>query len=183
MGKSTRRGLKALICSLSLPDPGHLPLRPDGPEPHPHLTAQHGSACKHCGLRSTSEKVLVTHIKAVHKDTLAIAVNQKHHWLRDPIQEGIHFRSWAANDVRRSWIIDKERSGLGLISSNALLQASPDAVKKFAQQLFTEGLGRLDEQSGEQSGEQRPLHTSTPASSVLLTNWMQRTGKHNRPPR
>jgi hypothetical protein len=105
VSKSTRRGLKALICSLSLPDPENLPLRPDGSEPHPHLATQRGSACKHCGLRSTSDRVLVAHIRTEHKDKIKLAARQKHYWLRDHIQEGLLFQSWAAKDVRRSWII------------------------------------------------------------------------------
>jgi hypothetical protein len=58
--KPARRGLKSLICFLNLPNPETLPLRPDGSPPHPHLTVHKGSACKHCGLRSVSEKVLLT---------------------------------------------------------------------------------------------------------------------------
>ncbi|KAH7021876.1 hypothetical protein EDB80DRAFT_877436 [Ilyonectria destructans] len=90
--KSARYSLKPLIASFNLPDPDTLPLRPDGSRPHLHLAIQTGSACKHCSLHSTSEKVLATHLKACHHDKIRIAAGQqKHHWLRDHIKEGLAF--------------------------------------------------------------------------------------------
>lgn len=85
VSKPARRGLKAVLSLWSLPDPGSLPLRPDGSRPHPHLAIQRGSACKHCGLRSISDKVLATHVRTYHSDKIQIATRLGRHWLRDHI--------------------------------------------------------------------------------------------------
>ncbi|KAJ0131131.1 Uncharacterized protein HZ326_25766, partial [Fusarium oxysporum f. sp. albedinis] len=75
--KSARRGLKPLIYSLTLPNPETLPLRPNGSPPHPNLTVYKGSACKHCGLRSISEKVLLAHVKSKHSKDIKLAARQQ----------------------------------------------------------------------------------------------------------
>ncbi|RYC79901.1 hypothetical protein BFJ63_vAg17214 [Fusarium oxysporum f. sp. narcissi] len=74
--KSARRGLKPLIYSLNLPNPETLPLRPNGSPPHPNLTVYKGSACKHCGLRSISEKVLLAHVKTKHSKEIKLAARR-----------------------------------------------------------------------------------------------------------
>ncbi|KAH7169554.1 hypothetical protein DER46DRAFT_600514, partial [Fusarium sp. MPI-SDFR-AT-0072] len=75
--KSARRGLKPLIYSLNLPNPETLPLPTNGSLPHPNLTVCKVSACKHCGLRSNSEKVLVAHMmKAKHSKDIKLEAQQ-----------------------------------------------------------------------------------------------------------
>ncbi|KAG4279075.1 hypothetical protein FPRO04_13760 [Fusarium proliferatum] len=172
--KSARRGLKPLIYSLNLPNPETLPLRPNGSPPHPYLTVYKGSACKHCGLRSISEKVLLAHVKSKHsKDIKLAAWQQKRHWLRDHIQQGLLLQSWSANDIRRSWAITDNNPGRGSLSCSTLLQASPDAVKHLAEKLFADERARLKEIQGGLTS----LHDSaSPACIALQSNWMRRTG-------
>ncbi|KAM0361930.1 hypothetical protein ACHAPK_011646, partial [Fusarium culmorum] len=173
--KPVRRGLKSLICSLNLPNPETLPLRPDGSPPHPHLTVHKGSACKHCGLRSVSEKVLLTHLKSKHNKEIKLAARQHtRYWLRDHIQQGLSFQSWAANDIRRSWVVITENNPrCGSLSCDTLLQASPDALRHFAQKLFADERARLGDA---QRGYMKLHNGESPASCNLQTNWMRRTG-------
>lgn len=77
IARSARHGLKPLLSSLNLPDPDTLALRSDGPRPHPYLTVQVASSCRHCGLRSASEKVLADHLKAKHRDKLELATGKQ----------------------------------------------------------------------------------------------------------
>ncbi|RKL06838.1 hypothetical protein BFJ70_g16974 [Fusarium oxysporum] len=124
--KSACRGLKPLIYSLNLPNPETLPLRPNGSPPHTNLTVYKGSPCKHCGLRSISEKVPLAHVKSKHsKDIKLAARQQKRHWLRDHIQQGLLFQSRSANDIRRSWVITDNNPGRGSLSCSTLLQLVP----------------------------------------------------------
>ncbi|KNB04657.1 hypothetical protein FOXG_06708 [Fusarium oxysporum f. sp. lycopersici 4287] len=172
--KSARRGLKPLIYSLNLPNPETLPLRSNGSPPHPYLTVYKGSACKHCGLRSISEKVLLAHVKSKHsKDTKLAARQQTRHWLSDHIQQGLSFQSWSANDIRRSWIITDNNPSRGSLPCSTLLQACPDAVKLLAQKLFADECARL---GGVEGGRTRRYDSAAPVSIALQTNWMRRTG-------
>ncbi|KAI8406177.1 hypothetical protein FOFC_13646 [Fusarium oxysporum] len=172
--KSARRGLKPLIYSLNLPNPETLPLRPKGSPPHPNLTVYKGSACKHCGLRSISEKVLLAHVKSKHSKDIKLAARQQtRHWLSDHIQLGLSFQSWSANDIRRSWIITDNNPSRGSLSCSTLLQACPDAVKLLAQKLFADECARL---GGVEAGRTRRYDSAAPVSIALQTNWMRRTG-------
>ncbi|KAJ4152226.1 hypothetical protein NW765_017735 [Fusarium oxysporum] len=100
--------------------------------------------------------------------------NNRQHWLRDHIQQGVLFQSWTANNTRRSWLVSTGNDfNSGSIPSSILLQASPDPIKLLAQKLFTEEHARLESQ---QSGGQRYCSKETPASSALQTNWLRRTG-------
>ncbi|KAH7186847.1 hypothetical protein DER44DRAFT_754195 [Fusarium oxysporum] len=172
--KSARRGLKPLIYSLNLPNPETLPLRPNGSPPHPNLTVYKGSACKHCGLRSISEKVLLAHVKSKHSKDIKLAARQQtRHWLSDHIQQGLSFQSWSANDIRRSWIIADINPSRGSLSCSTLLQACPDAVKLLAQKLFADECARL---GGVEGGRTRRYDSAAPVSIALQTNWMRRTG-------
>lgn len=176
VAKSARRGLNSLIRSLNLPDPNGLSLRPGDSSPHPHLAIQKGSACKHCGLRSVSEKVLVTHLKTSHSSEIKLAGRQKRHWLRDHIEERLTFQSWTAKDVQKLWlVISDQQPSQGSSSNNLLLQETPNPVKDLPQQLFTEERERLEKQSG----VGRPFDGGMPTLSTLLTNWMRRTGWQN----
>ncbi|KAI8660044.1 hypothetical protein NCS56_01223000 [Fusarium sp. Ph1] len=106
ISKKERWGLNQFIRSLRLQDPALLPLRVDGSRPHPHLALQRGSACKHCGLRSVSEKVLADHVRKEHEDKVErVGRQQTRHWLHDHIRQGISFQSWAVSDIKRSWIV------------------------------------------------------------------------------
>ncbi|KAF4333928.1 hypothetical protein FBEOM_12250 [Fusarium beomiforme] len=141
---------------------------------HPNLTVYKGSACKHCGLRSISEKVLLAHVKSKHsKDIKLAARQQKRRWLRDHIQQGLLFQSWSVNDIRRSWVITDNNPGRGSLSCSTLLQASPDAVKHLAQKLFAVERVTLGDIKG---GHTRPYDSAAPACIALQTNWMRRTG-------
>ncbi|KAF4470866.1 hypothetical protein FALBO_2224, partial [Fusarium albosuccineum] len=177
--KSARWGLKPLISSLALPDPASLALRPEGSQPHPHLTVQKGSACRHCGLRSASEKVLAAHLRTEHPDRVRVAARQRtHHWLRDHVQPGLSWQSWAANDVQRSWLVlpgDQPGQRPCVHGGRILLQASPAPIKHFTQKLVAEERARLGD--GQVCG-QGPQHNSdaAAASSDLQTNWIRRTG-------
>ncbi|KAH6974883.1 hypothetical protein EDB80DRAFT_595002, partial [Ilyonectria destructans] len=175
VAKSARRGLNSLIRSLDLPEPNTLTLRPDGSSPHLYLETQKGSACKHCGLRSTSEKVLAAHLKTCHHHKIRLAAGQqKHHWLRDHIKEGLAFQSWTAKCERPLVMAccHNKQLGQGFVHNSLLLQAGPDPIKHFAQKLFAEERERLEGQKG----APRLYDTGVPASSDLLTNWMRRTG-------
>ncbi|KAH7237970.1 hypothetical protein B0J15DRAFT_569755 [Fusarium solani] len=175
--KSARYGLKPLIRSLNLPDPETLPLRPNGSRPHPHLSIQRGSACKHCGLRSVSEKVLTNHLRTEHWDKVRPAAQrQTRHWLRDHIQQGLSFQSWAASDIKRSWIVvTDDPLELRHHDTNVLLQASPDVIQHFAQELFAQEHTRLA--SKENRRQTLPVHQSSAmVPSALLTNRLRRTG-------
>ncbi|KAF4336909.1 hypothetical protein FBEOM_9224 [Fusarium beomiforme] len=77
IARSARHGLKSLLSSLDLPDPNTLAPRPDRSQPHPYLTVQGGSSCKHCGLHSTSRKVLADHLRAKHHDKLKLTGEKK----------------------------------------------------------------------------------------------------------
>ncbi|KAG6996471.1 hypothetical protein FocnCong_v014856 [Fusarium oxysporum f. sp. conglutinans] len=172
--KSARRGLKPLIYSLNLPNPETLPLRPNGSPPHPNLTVYKGSACKHCGLRSISEKVLLAHVKSKHSKDIKLAARQQtRHWLSDHIQQGLSFQSWSANDIRRSWIIADNNPSRGSLPCSTLLQACPDAVKLLGQKLFSDECARL---GGVEGGRTRRYDSAAPVSIALQTNWMRRTG-------
>ncbi|KAM6513637.1 hypothetical protein FALCPG4_016020 [Fusarium falciforme] len=176
IARSARHGLKPLLSSLNLPDPDTLALRSDGSRPHPYLTVQVASSCKHCGLRSASEKVLADHLRAKHRDKLELATGKqtRQHRLRDHIQQGVLFQSWTFNNTRRSWLVGADgHFGGRSVPSSVLLQASPDPVKQLAQKLFAEEHARLENQ---QSGHQRLPTGETPTSSALQTNWMRRTG-------
>ncbi|KAI8410918.1 hypothetical protein FOFC_07512, partial [Fusarium oxysporum] len=107
IARSARHGLKPLLSSLNLPDPDTLVPRPNGSRRHPYLTVQQGCSCKHCGLHSASWKVLEGHLRAEHRDKLELTAgkNNRQHWLRDHIQQGILFQSWTANNTRRSWLV------------------------------------------------------------------------------
>ncbi|KNB18453.1 hypothetical protein FOXG_22240 [Fusarium oxysporum f. sp. lycopersici 4287] len=85
--KSARRGLKPLIYSLNLPNPETLPLRPNGSPPHPNLTVYKGSASKHCGLRSISEKVLLAHAKTKHSKEIKLAATSL--WLEQEAKRSV----------------------------------------------------------------------------------------------
>ncbi|KAH7235308.1 hypothetical protein BKA59DRAFT_363362, partial [Fusarium tricinctum] len=88
--KSARRGLKPLIYSLNLLNPEILLLRLNGLPPYLNLTIYKCSACKHCGLRSISEKVLLAHVKSKHNKDIKLAARQQtRHWLNDHIQQGL----------------------------------------------------------------------------------------------
>ncbi|KAH7243761.1 hypothetical protein B0J15DRAFT_428922, partial [Fusarium solani] len=176
IARSARHGLKPLLSSLNLPDPDTLALRSDGSRPHPYLTVQVASSCKHCGLRSASEKVLADHLRAKHRDKLELATGKqtRQHRLRDHIQQGVLFQSWTFNNTRRSWLVGADgHFGGRSVPSSVLLQASPDPVKQLAQKLFAEEHACLENQ---QSGHQRLPTGETPTSSALQTNWMRRTG-------
>ncbi|KAH6985327.1 hypothetical protein EDB80DRAFT_821764 [Ilyonectria destructans] len=169
--KSARRGLNSLINSLSLPDPDALPVRADKSAPHLHLALQDGSACKHCGLRSTSLELLSRHVKKSHRLEIRKTDGKGKRWLRDQIEDKLTFQSWKANDIHHSWIVStgNTQSGQGTTSSSLLLQAAPDSIKDLAQKLFTEECDHLERQSGE-----RLLDDGGPAKE-FLTNWMRRT--------
>lgn len=176
IAKSARHGLKPLLSSLNLPDPDSLAPRSDGSRPHPYLTVQVASSCRHCGLRSASEKVLADHLKAKHRDKLELATGKqaRQHRLRDHIQQGVLFQSWTFNNTRRSWLVAADgHFGGRSVPSSLLLQASPDPVKQLAQKLFAEEHARLENQH---SGHQRLPTGEKPTSSALQTNWMRRTG-------
>lgn len=172
IAKSDRRGLNALIRSLNLPDPRTLPVRPNSSGPHPHLERQRGSACRHCGLRSVSQKVIADYVKAVHSDLLRTAAKLRCYWQRSHIQEGLTFQSWTPKGIRRSWLVaaGEEPSREGT-RNDLLPQASPDPIKNLAQQLFAEEHERLQ---GEPGSPKAPgVNIPTPD---LETNWMRRTG-------
>ena len=106
--KPKRHGLNSLIKSLRLPDPTSLPPQPDGSRPHPHLALQNGYGCRYCQFRSVSSKVSSQHLQHNHTMDKAIACasgsapqTKRHH-----IQDGLVFQSWAANDTRRSWLVN-----------------------------------------------------------------------------
>ncbi|PCD25850.1 hypothetical protein AU210_012284 [Fusarium oxysporum f. sp. radicis-cucumerinum] len=163
--KSARRGLKPLIYSLNLPDPETLPLRTNGSPPHPNLTVYKGSACKHSGLRSISEKVLLAHVKSKHSKDMKLAARQQmRHWLPDHIQQSLIFQSWSANDIRRSWVITDNNPGRGSLSCSTLQQASPDAVKHMAQKLFADECGSLGDIEG---GHMGSYDSAAPACITL----------------
>ncbi|CAM1507685.1 Fc.00g073260.m01.CDS01 [Cosmosporella sp. VM-42] len=173
IARSARRGLKPLISSLSLLDIDQLPRRPDGSNPHPHLAIQKASACKHCGLRSISEKVLQLHISNDHRDKLQFTAQRKRYWMRDHIQEGLWLQSWAARDIQRSWIVSGgEALDQRFFSNHLLLEACPDPIKDLAQQLCAEEHTHL----AVQRGAQRAYEPGMPTTSTLMTNWMRRTG-------
>ncbi|KAM6505404.1 hypothetical protein FSOLCH5_014623 [Fusarium solani] len=125
IARSAPHGLKPLLSSLNLPDPDTLALTSDGSRPHPYLMVQVASSCKHCGLRSASEKVLADHLRAKHRDKLELATGKqtRQHRLRDHIQQGVLFQSWTFNNTRRSWLVGADRHFGGrsvLILSNNL---------------------------------------------------------------
>ncbi|KAH7208485.1 uncharacterized protein BKA55DRAFT_529764 [Fusarium redolens] len=174
--KATRRGLNKLIRSLNLPDPKSLRLRPDGSAPHPHLKSLTGaSSCRHCGLRSTSDVVLQSHLRETYPVEIELARKSGRHWLRDHIKTGLTLQSWTAQGVHKSWIIKIEGAQTSERQANAniLLQETPDAIRDFAQQLFAEERQRLDLRPRGQD----LLHGATQAN--LMTNWMRRTGWEN----
>ncbi|KAH7109557.1 hypothetical protein B0J13DRAFT_663535, partial [Dactylonectria estremocensis] len=166
--KSARRGLNSLILTLSLPDPDVLPMS----APHPHLALQVGAACRHCQLRSTSLELLSRHLKKLHKDRIKKTCARGNQWLRDHIEDNLTFQSWKANDIHHSWIVStgNRQPGQGATGNTRFLQAAPDSIKDFAQQLFAEECEHLERQSGERHPDE-----SGPAKE-LLTNWMRRTG-------
>ncbi|KAL6405859.1 hypothetical protein AUP68_10999 [Ilyonectria robusta] len=172
--KAARRGLNKLIRSLNLPDPKDLCPRPDGSIPHPHLKCINGSACKFCGIRSTSDLVLESHLRKSHAAEIKLAGKSGHRWLRDYIQSGLIFQSWTAQGVHRSWIVgrDDAQTPARQVNTGLLLQKTPDPVKNFAQQLLAEERERLDRQVNQRA----PHDASGSMSSTLFTNWMRRTG-------
>ncbi|KAI8648060.1 hypothetical protein NCS56_01537500 [Fusarium sp. Ph1] len=133
--KPAHRGLNKLIRSLNLPDPKDLCPRPDGSIPHPHLKAMNGSACKLCGIRSTSDAVLENHLRKKHAAETKLAGRLGRHWLRDHIQGGLVLQSWTAQGVQRSWIVghDDAQKPARQMNASLLLQETPDAIRNFAQ--------------------------------------------------
>ncbi|KAH7119368.1 hypothetical protein B0J13DRAFT_403719, partial [Dactylonectria estremocensis] len=172
--KPARRGLNKLVRSLNLPDPKDLCPRPDGSIPHPHLKDINGSACKFCGIRSTSDVVLESHLRKSHAAEIKLAGKSGHRWLRDHIQRGLLFQSWMAQGVHRSWTVrrDDSQTPARQVNTGLLLQKTPDPVKNFAQQLLAEERERLDRQVDQRA----PHDASGSTSSTLFTNWMRRTG-------
>ncbi|KAF4981747.1 hypothetical protein FDECE_17640 [Fusarium decemcellulare] len=175
ISKKERWGLNQFIHSLRLQDPASLPLRVDGSRPHPHLALQCGSACKHCGLRSVSEKVLADHLRKEHEDKVSrMGRQQTRHWLHDHIRQGISFQSWAASDIKRSWIVvTDDPLEIKRHNTNVLLQASPDVVRHFAEDLFAQERARLE---GEENHRFKLQRATESVPSTLLTNWLRRTG-------
>ena len=106
--KALRRGLNQLIKSLNLPDPIELPPQPGGSQPHPKLELQSGFRCRHCDSLSSSLKVLDQHLRRQHRDKLRSSSKahvREDNWRRDHTIVGVHFQSWARNDVSRAWIV------------------------------------------------------------------------------
>ncbi|KAI3567768.1 hypothetical protein IWW34DRAFT_825181 [Fusarium oxysporum f. sp. albedinis] len=146
--KSACRGLKLLIYSLNLLNLETLPLRPNGLPLHPNLTVYKGSACKHCGLCSISEKALLAYVKSKHSKDIKLAARQQtRYWLSNYIQQGLSFQSWSVNDIRRSWIIADNKPSRGSLSCR-----------------------------GVEGGRTRRYDSAAPVSIALQTNWMRRTG-------
>ncbi|KAF4945221.1 hypothetical protein FGADI_12120 [Fusarium gaditjirri] len=112
--------------------------------------------------------------KVIWADIKFAARQHNRYWLHDHIQQGLSFQSWAANDIRRSWVVIADNNpSRGCLSCNTLLQASPDALGKFPQKLFADEWTRL----GDAQRGYMKLHSSeSPASSNLQTNWIRRTG-------
>ena len=146
-----------------------LPLRVDGSRPHPHLALQRGSACKHCGLRSVSEKVLADHLRKEHEDKVRrMGRQQTRHWLHDHIRQGISFQSWAASDIKRSWIVvTDDPLEIKRHNTNVLLQASPDIIRHFAEDLFAQERARLE---GEENHRFKLQRATESVPLTLLTN-------------
>ncbi|KAH7111674.1 hypothetical protein B0J13DRAFT_461819, partial [Dactylonectria estremocensis] len=175
VSKSARWGLNSLIYSLNLPDPGELPPRPNRSSPHLHLALQEGLACKHCGLRSISNKVMVDHVKKAHRSEMGLAARYNRRiWVRDHIDEKVLFQSWGARDIQRSWIVQRDRSQqVGQAADGPIpLEAAPVPIQSFAEQLQLEERQHIDQLP---SCHQKPADSSTSTAS-LLTNWMRRTG-------
>ncbi|KAH7187013.1 hypothetical protein DER44DRAFT_858018 [Fusarium oxysporum] len=174
VSKGARRKLNTLINSLQLPNPEQLHKRSDGSAPHPHLQVQHGAACRHCGLRSTSSTVLSRHIRKLHRHELAATRNTRKHWLRDHIVDNLAFQSWTLKDIKRAWLVAVTPGPASTAQgSNRPLQPVPDSIRDFANQLYHMERGRLELQSTDQKPPPADNDASTPA---LLTNWMRRTG-------
>ncbi|KAH7113142.1 hypothetical protein B0J13DRAFT_657313 [Dactylonectria estremocensis] len=131
-----------------------------------------GAACRHCEVRSTSLELLSRYLNKLYKDKIKKIGAKGHQWLRDHIEDNLTVQSWKANDIHHSWIVSAGSRQLGqeATGNTRFLQAAPDSIKDFAQQLFAEECEHLERQSGE-----RPPDESGPAKE-LLTNWMRRTG-------
>lgn len=54
--------LSACIKTLCLTDPTELPLRQDGSEPHPHLSANLDTECRRFGYQLANEKLIARHM-------------------------------------------------------------------------------------------------------------------------
>ncbi|KAJ0134447.1 Protein argonaute-3 [Fusarium oxysporum f. sp. albedinis] len=60
------------------------------------------------------------------------------------MRQGLSFRSWSANGIRRSWtVITDNNPNRGSLSRSTLLQASPESVRRVAQKLFADERARL----------------------------------------
>lgn len=168
--KHKRRKINSLINSLQLPNPESLPQRPDNSAPHPHLQKQQGAACRHCGLRSTSETVFKQHIRSYHRREITATKRAGKHWLRDHITDYLEFQSWRLKDIKRSWIVSSQPAPEKARRSR-LLHPALESIQLFADQLLVEERKRL--------GLQPSIQATTGDASTtpaLLTNWMRRTG-------
>ena len=122
-----RKGLAPFVKSLSLPDTNQLPPRPDASLPHPHLSIQHGVACRRCTFRSTTMDLVRRHLSKVHH-----LKDDRQTWLRDSICDGLDLQSWTQNGSRKLWVVTDDKP-LPLDSTAAEARCSPRRRRRVAE--------------------------------------------------
>lgn len=182
--KRDRAGLSAFIRTLQLPDPRSIRPWPDGSRPHPRLAQQKGFACRSCGLRSVSIKVLSQHLHRDHG--YGIYESQgcgEVSTLKGHIEYDVVFQSWTGRDTRRSWLVKPEGPvGTPPPSPNAVAKEGParnqdKTLRAFAERIALEEKNYLEMLPKYNSGrEAASAITSTPPPS-LVSSWLRRTGR------
>ncbi|KAG5788003.1 hypothetical protein H9Q69_012933 [Fusarium xylarioides] len=159
ISKLARRGLNAFIHTLRLPDPETLP----------------GAACRYCGLRSTSLKVLSQHMNKAHPRLIQYSKRYSHpnsHWLQGHILDQLSLQTWTIGNIERSWTVHLYNRQLYSSHTAATLYQAPEAVQVFAKDLYAR-----EQQYLSQEATQQPTKLTTNTTDLaLVTNWMRRTG-------
>lgn len=161
---AARRGLKAFVVSLRLPDPNKLPPRQDGCSPHPYLSTDRGTACRLCKFYSTSGDLMQRHLSRRH--------GLKHsgkNWRGDSIDNDVGLQSWTKNRRREYWIVKTDKR---ITRSNAGLSAdsSPRRQQRVA------ALHEEEQQRLIQVDRNRSVTDTGVDDFTLTSNWMRRTG-------
>lgn len=156
-----REGLTVYVRLLRLPDPNKLNLRAEGSPAHPHLSVRPGTACKHCGFKTTGLTLMVRHISKAHK-----GFKGGRNWMRDCIEEHVSLQSWTQNGARGYWTVASDRAA----TPPAGPECSPRRRERV-ERMLGEEMRHLDRQDHQRNA------TDTGIEDLAATsNWMRRTG-------
>ena len=163
-----RKGLTSFVKSLHLPDPNRLSCRPDASSPHPYLTVQRGTACRHCSFRSTSMNLIHRHLSKAHGQK-----PDQQTWLRELVHEDLGPQSWTRNGPREYWIVtNEERPDLTI--ATAVTAAKDASYSPRRRQRVAE----LHESQRQRIATNKGCQSTTHLGSddmTLISNWMRHT--------